>query len=305
MGNRQNHWVLKGFLVLLAIVLIQFDRQELRAALPLAKTPEAAILDYLPKNDHHTITKYNNCIAAIKDDAIGAVQMAEGWQDEGGDIAATHCLAIALYHSGKLLAAASLLNKMAHELNPELATDEESNRNSGDDANSKESVKLTEPARALLNQLRSQILSQAASLYNLSGDLKSALTEIDAAIKLAPQDPELWIDRAIILSDMSLWTQVVTNLNQAIKLNGQILEARFLRAVALRHLKEYQAAQQELDAILIQSPHDNEARLERGIIFYEIGEMKLARQEWIVILKRQESGEILERARYWLNRLEN
>ncbi|MDI9407893.1 MAG: hypothetical protein QM523_01440 [Candidatus Pacebacteria bacterium] len=238
--------------------------------------------------DPESEARYRACLAALKPDPVFAVEYARGWQEEGGGFAAIHCLALALYHQGHIIAAASTLHNLAQDMSPLEG-----------ETSSKSTVKL-----------RSLILDQAGVLYDLGGDGGSAVTELTRAIKLNSDDPELLIDRAIILGKQSNWRGALSDLDLAVQkmprnlASPSLNDALLLRATALRHLGEFAAARQGIDQILSASPQHQGALIESGNLFSATGNVNGARRAWLAALAVQDQGEMAELARSLLQTLE-
>lgn len=86
-----------------------------------------------------------------------------------------------------------------------------------------------------------------------AGDLKSARSDIDAAIRT---DPSLWVAifwRARLSNDEQKWDLVMRDCNEVLRQDSTFVEAAVLRAAAEIALKKYAASLRDLnDSILLQ-----------------------------------------------------
>ena len=125
-------------------------------------------------------------------DAQGAFDYALAWQDQGGGKPARHCAAVALVALKQFKAGAERLEALAQEMkNPEDET------------------------------LRVGVLAQAGQAWLLAGDTARAYAVQSAALKFAPHDPELWIDRGQTLATAKNYKDAAADFDQAIKLTLQ------------------------------------------------------------------------------------
>ncbi|MGQ0676229.1 MAG: tetratricopeptide repeat protein [Rhodospirillales bacterium] len=200
--------------------------------------------------------RYEACMAAARRDPAAAFDQALSWQDQGGGGAARHCAAVALVNMKQYKPGAERLEKLAQDLkNPE------------DEA------------------LRVGVLAQAGQAWLLAGDTGRAYAVQSAALKLSPQDPELWIDRGQTLATAKNYKDAAADFDQAIKLDAGRSDAFLFRASARRFLEDLPGARQDIDAALKLRPTDPDALVERGIIRRLANDDAGAREDWMAVIK--------------------
>ncbi len=200
--------------------------------------------------------RYEACMTMARRDANTAFDQALTWQDQGGGAPARHCAAVALVALKQYKQGAERLEQLAQELkNPEQEL------------------------------LRVGLLAQAGQAWLLLGDTARANAVQSAALKLVPQDPELWIDRGQTLATAKNYKEAVADFDQAIKLDPERADAFLFRASARRFLENFAGARQDVDRALKLRPTDPDALVERGIIKRLTGDDAGAREDWLAVIK--------------------
>ena len=97
-------------------------------------------------------------------------EVAIAWFDDDGGQAAQHCAAVALFSMGQYKEAAGRLEAIAN-------------------INTKD------------KNARAKLLAQAGLAWHLDGRLDKALKIQSDALRLAPNSPQILIDRAIVFAD--------------------------------------------------------------------------------------------------------
>ncbi|MDX1401093.1 MAG: hypothetical protein R3245_04150 [Kiloniellales bacterium] len=195
--------------------------------------------------------EYGACLRLSIDDPEQALQSALIWKDQGGDAPAEHCAALALISLGRYGEAGDRLLELADNL--------ESGR-----------VKL-----------RAEVLAQAAQARFLSGDLSDAARIQGRALDLAPDNIELWIDRALTLAANQQYWEAIDDLNEANTLDASRSDVLIYRANAYRHLETYELAMEDIATALSLEPDNVDALLERGNLFRLLGQEEAARDDWV------------------------
>ncbi len=200
--------------------------------------------------------RYEACMTQTQRDAQGAFDYALSWQDQGGGKPARHCAAVALVALKQFKAGAERLEALAQEMkNPE------------DEA------------------LRVGVLAQAGQAWLLAGDTARAYAVQSAALKFAPHDPELWIDRGQTLATAKNYKDAAADFDQAIKIDAARADAYLFRASARRFLEDLAGARRDIDKALELRPTDPDALVERGIIKRLSNDDAGARADWLAVIK--------------------
>lgn len=192
---------------------------------------------------------YDHCMAMLTDDPTGAHSFADAWVATGGGEAAAHCLALADVSLGEAESGAEALDKLA----------------TGSKA----------PAAA-----RAAVFGQAGQAWLMAGDPERALASTTQALTLAPDDPDLLIDRSIAAATLEHYDDAVEDLSRALDLDPRRPDALVFRSAAWRHLNQVDLARDDIDRALAQDPDSPDALLERGILRQRRGDRAGARQDW-------------------------
>jgi tetratricopeptide (TPR) repeat protein len=222
--------------------LFAFAAGILAATLVLATSPAAAAAERDPE------AWYRGCMELADSDAGRALDQAEARRKAGGGTPAGHCAAVALVRLDRFEDGARRFEALAGETN-----------------------------RA---DLRAGLLDQAASAWLLQGSPDKALPLLDAAIKIAPEDAPLRLDKAQALAGLGRYQEAVRELDRAIALEPSAADAYAFRASALRRLNREDAALADLERALSLEPQHPEALLERGILRQLRGNRSGARADW-------------------------
>ncbi len=211
--------------------------------------------------------EYVNCLALAKQDASTAYEHAVGWQGMGGGDAAKHCQAVALMYLGKHDEAAYRLEALAM------------------------STLLPAPKRA-------EMLAQAAQAQLMLDNLSQANADLTAALKLDSRNPDIYIDRAVVMFAAGDYGGAVKDLDAAILLSPKRAEPYALRSAAKRFQDMVDPALADAEqAVTLSGGKYPEALLERGILRRLKGNKAGARQDWLAILAINPDGETADNAR--------
>ncbi len=204
-----------------------------------------------PKSDDADAQMYERCLRLAKTDPSAARDMAEAWHDRGGAHPADHCFAVALVGLKQYKPAAERLETLAQAM-------------------------VHAPAA-----LRAEVLDQAGQAWLLAGDPGRAYAAAGAALKLAPNDPDLLVDRAEAAGSAGWYDKAVADLDRVLKADPQRADALIYRASAYRALGRLDAAAADIDRAVALAPNSVEGLLERGNIRRLRGDLAGARQDWL------------------------
>jgi len=197
---------------------------------------------------------YEACLKLVDTVPEDAFERALQWQGHGGGFAARHCAALALVALRQYAEAADRLEHLAEDM-----------------------------ARAQ-DKTGIAVLGQAGNAWMMAGLLERAKFVFDAALKLAPGDVDLLIDRARAKGENGEFQSAVTDLDAALKRAPHRDDALVYRAAAQRKLNRAAAAANDLATVLARQPDHVEALLERGAIRRAQGDVMGARADWIRVL---------------------
>ncbi|MBY0337801.1 MAG: tetratricopeptide repeat protein [Acetobacteraceae bacterium] len=192
---------------------------------------------------------YDRCLALLRDDSEEALRFATAWDQTGGGEGARHCHALALIGMGEPDRAAERLERLAM----------------GSRAGS---------------AARAAVFGQAAQAWMMAGDANRAFAASTLALTFAPNDPDLLVDRSVVLAHMSRYADALDDLERVLAVDPERAEAHVFRAAALRHLDRMELAWQAIERALTLQPDNAEGLLERGIIRQRRGDMVGARADW-------------------------
>jgi tetratricopeptide (TPR) repeat protein len=194
---------------------------------------------------------YDRCLSLAKTDPGAARDLAEHWQNRGGEHPADHCYAVALVGLKQYKEGATKLEALAQAM-------------------------VHAPA-----SLRADVLDQASQAWLLAGDPARAYAADTAALNLLPGDPDILVDRAEAAGSEAWYDKAVEDLDRALKTDPNRLDALIYRASAYRELNKLDLALADIDHAVVLSPDSVVALLERGDIRRLSGDLNGARQDWV------------------------
>jgi tetratricopeptide (TPR) repeat protein len=198
--------------------------------------------------------EYANCMAMTRSQPELALESASAWEAVGGAEAAQHCAAVALLGLGRYADAATRLENLAVHI--------------GDQHTG----------------LQGDLLAQAGQAWLLADDTNRAYSAQSAAIKLHPNDVELYIDRAITLATAKRYWEAIDDLNEAETLAPNRGDVLIFRASAYRFVEANDMALHDVERGLQLDPDNPEGLLERGILRRLAGDDTGARQDWLRVV---------------------
>ena len=217
--------------------------------------------------------EYKICFVLAKDKPEQGWEEALAWQSLGGGEAARHCGAVALIGLGKYEEAASRLETLANE-------------SVRDDA------------------VRAQMLAQAGQAWLMAGKVERADAAQRSALILAPGDPDILLDHAVLLAQVHHYGEVVDILSDILRRQPNRVEALVLRAAAFRYQNNQTGALDDVETALRLDPDFPDALLERGILRRLKGDDKGARDDWSRVIALKAEGTAADLARANLEKMD-
>jgi tetratricopeptide (TPR) repeat protein len=211
--------------------------------------------------------RYQNCMNQTRTDPEAAFESATAWLELGGAEAARHCAAVALIGLGQFAQAAARLQALATDMK------------SADDAT------------------RASILGQAGTAWYRADDYDQAYAAQSAALKLAPTDPELLIDRAMTLAGAKNYWEAIDDLNNVIDRDPERYDAHIMRASAYRYVDSLPLAREDAEAAYRLAPDRPEVLLEYGNVLRLDGKPDQARQMWLRLIQLHDGTPASDSAR--------
>jgi len=237
------------------------------AQAPGSTPVESGILDMSNK-----LATYNSCLSLARVYPDQGFRAAAEWIELGGGEPAHHCQALALIGLGEAEKAAQRLDEMARSsIQPD--------------------------------NLRAGMLAQAGQAWLLAGMLEQANVAYTAALTLTPHDPELYIDRSMVLAATKNYWKAIDDLNVALEKDAQNADALALRASAYRYVEAQELAMQDATAAVSIDPDNVNALLERGILYWLVDQLARARRDWEHIVEVDPKSRAADLARLNLRRL--
>ena len=204
--------------------------------------------------DGEAAKDYADCMTLARSQPEQAFENATAWEGVGGAEAARHCAAVALLGLGHYGEAASRLQALA------------------------EAVKGPQAG------LRPGLLAQAGQAWLLAAEPLRAYAVQSAALKLEPENVELWIDRAVTLATAENYWEAIDDLNEAESLAPARADILIFRASAYRFVEANDLALEDVGRGLSLDPNNPEGLLERGILRRLGGDEAGARADWLKTL---------------------
>ena len=216
--------------------------------------------------------EYDQCIEVAMRQPESGFERALAWRDLGGGVAARHCVAVALYGLGQFREAALRLERLVQE-----------NADQG---------------------LRISLLSQAGNAWLMAEEFGRAHAALSAGLDLAPDNPDLLIDRSLVYAAAKNYWDTVDDLNRALDVDPDNADVLVFRASAYRYLDSFELASEDVNRALKLRPDHVAAYLERGIIRRLSKDPDSAREDWLHAIKLAPKSPAAEAARRNLERLD-
>lgn len=197
--------------------------------------------------------EYRVCLTLAKTKPEQGWEEALTWQSLGGGEAARHCGAVALIGMGKYGEAATRLETLANE-----------------------SVRA--------DAVRAEMLAQAGQAWLLLGNIQRADAAQRSALVLAPGNPDILLDQAVLLAQIHHYAEAAEVLSQVLRVQPNRIEALTLRGSAFRYLDNVPGADDDINNALKLDPDFPDALLERGILRRMKGDDAGAREDWLKVI---------------------
>ncbi|GAB4136456.1 MAG: hypothetical protein Tsb0016_00850 [Sphingomonadales bacterium] len=232
--------------------------------------------------------RYQACTRLAAEDATTALDVASRWRDEGGGVAAQHCIALALSALERFEEAARMLETALEHIR------------AGRGVNAM--------GMTINRDLVARLHAQAGHAWLLAERPINAYQAFSAAIaELPPRDPatlDYAIDRARASAASGDYDAAVADLDEALLQAPERGEIYLFRATARRHLGAIEPALQDAnDAVRLLG--SAEAYLERGNLRMLAGDEAAARADWQAATNADAKGPAGQAARQNLQRLED
>lgn len=203
--------------------------------------------------------QYTACMNLAKTRPREAYASANAWYDRGGDQAAQHCAAMALFGLRDYFEAASRLDMLA------------------------------DAQAGARNKLRADLYAQAGQAWVLANYPDKALASQGNAILLVPDSVDFLIDRAVTYAGIERYADALRDLNRALALAPRKHEALTLRATVLRLARQPDKAAADIEQAIRYGADYPEAYLERGLQ-RKASQPQLAREDFIKVLRLVPEG---------------
>lgn len=179
-------------------------------------------------------TRFQTCLETIEGDAEAGYEYGLAWTYQGNRPVARQCTALALVALGQEAEGAARLEELANAV----------------DGGS--------------IQQRTIYLTQAGNAWMQAGAPEAAELALTNALKLAPRDADLLLDRASAKLMQENWTAAVTDLDTALDIKPGNGPAHHLRAEAHFNLNQLEQAQDDVYAAMQADPENIDTLLLRG-----------------------------------------
>ena len=198
--------------------------------------------------------EYRACMLLSRQAPEEAFESAGVWEAQGGGHAAQHCAAVALLNLEQYARAATRFQTLAEAMQDRPAA------------------------------LRAEVLAQAGQAWILADETRRAHAAQSAALVLASDNVELWIDRALTLALAENYWEAIDDLNEAEGLAPKRADILIFRASAYRYVDALELAAEDIRRGLALDPDNVEGLLESGIIKRLSGDPEGARADWLKVV---------------------
>lgn len=218
--------------------------------------------------------RYERCLEQAVKQPADTFEEALAWTAQGGAEAARHCAAVALLYNGQPEAAALRLEQLA------------------------QGMRLQTPAR------RAEVVAQAGRAWLDGRNATRAAAAFTTALEMAPDNADIWIDRAEAYASASNYWEAIDDLNRAIELDRHRAEAYAFRAAAYRLVNEPSLAFEDASRAVELDSRLPDAWLERGILNRQKSDVAAARRDFLQVLVLDPDGPVGDAARANIERME-
>jgi len=226
---------------------------------PFSLTPNQQKLDPFALTPNH-LRRYTECMQLARSEPLKALPVAEKWKGEGGGLGARHCVAIAMFESGKFVPAATQLEAIERDMGAD------------------------RPG------VRAELLAQAGQAWMEANQAENAAAAQSRALDLKPTDVDLWVDRGLSYAAMRAWPRAISDFDRALRIEPDKVEILILRAAAWRNAGDPAKALADADRVLKRAPDHSEALLEHGFALLARGDRNAASADFTKVLKAVPQG---------------
>ena len=169
--------------------------------------------------------KYDACVMLAAGDPEKAIEQANAWRIAGGGVPARQCLALAYVQQQRWSSAAVAFEQAARD--SEMAQDGRSARLWVQAGNARLAAKEAQPARnafdkalasgGLDGEMKGEAHLDRARACVALGDMAAARGDLDAALKLVPDDPLGWLLSATLARKMNDLPRAQKDIAEAVK----------------------------------------------------------------------------------------
>lgn len=218
--------------------------------------------------------RYRACLDLADKEPDKAYDQATHWIDDRGGVPARHCQAMALMGLGQFEAAGEKLRALA------------------------------EAPGDMPKSVRAELWVQTGEVYLLGKYPDDAVRALDQAIRLAPEDVGIRLDKARALALKPEWALMRTELDMALRLDPTSIDGWALRATARRMTGQIAAAEEDVDTALALDETRGDIWLERGLIDQAKGDKPAARRNLVRAITLDEKSPVAEKARFALEAMD-
>ncbi len=232
---------------------------------------------------------YQSCLEQADHSPKKALITAKKWQVSGGNTAARHCTAVALFNLQNFKEAGSAFERLSEEV--DFGFFEKG---------------FSEKYR---DHLKAELLYQAGLSWVGASNLGRAYILLSLALTQTPKNSELsrriYVERGLLQESRRKYDEALKDLTVAIDYDAGIAEVYIYRAHVFRVKKNYKYALQDIDRALYILPDNLDALLESGIIYRLMGESKKAKMRWEKIIKLNPKSQMAKIAQENIKLLKN
>lgn len=210
-----------------------------------------SILEQSP--DH--LRRYTECMNLARGEPLKALPAAEKWHQQGGGLAARHCVATAMFGAGRYTQAAAQFEAIARDMGRD------------------------RPG------LRAELWVQAGQAFMEAGVPEKAAEAQSRALELKTDDADLWVDRGLSFAALKAWPRAISDFDRALGLRRDDVEILVLRAAAWRNAGNPTRALEDAGRALKVAPDHSEALLERGFAYLARGDRGSANADFSSVLR--------------------
>lgn len=138
----------------------------------------------------------------------------------------------------------------------------------------------------LSKNISSAYVMRAEIRMKHENDYKSALADMDEAIKLEPNYAGYFINRAFMKYNLDDYFGAMADYNYAVGLDPTNVTAHFNRGLMLTEVSENNKAIEDFSYVLRSQPENFLARYNRALLYYKTGQYKQAIEDFDIVLRK-------------------